>query len=221
MRRNNLFQSTLPVWGGTSWPCSWRGAGIRFQSTLPVWGGTRRIVDGMRIPAYISIHPPRVGRDFLRFFPRFGIAISIHPPRVGRDSWPIFHTPNINHFNPPSPCGEGLLLFIVGYFFITFQSTLPVWGGTFSGTTAPPTGGFQSTLPVWGGTGRNKKGHYNQRYFNPPSPCGEGQICRWHHERWDGRISIHPPRVGRDVLVRVTMAIFHKFQSTLPVWGGT
>ena len=58
---------------------------FQFQSTLPVWGGTDTV------PAWatlddISIHPPRVGRDFpFGMVLGFGI-ISIHPPRVGRDS---------------------------------------------------------------------------------------------------------------------------------------
>ena len=56
-----------------------------FQSTLPVWGGTieRFAFSGT---ARISIHPPRVGRDLWLplTFEMFGI--SIHPPRVGRDS---------------------------------------------------------------------------------------------------------------------------------------
>ena len=78
--------------------------------------------------------------------------------------------------------------------------------------------------------------------FNPPSPCGEG------HEagKCTGgvfRISIHPPRVGRDAcclasmkrgthfnppspcgegqLVQSPNDSMYQFQSTLPVWGGT
>ena len=78
------------------------------------------------------------------------------------------------HFNPPSPCGEGLQksLFApaekpfqstlpvwggteriddTGY-AIQFQSTLPVWGGTYEASSNYGIGKFQSTLPVWGGT---------------------------------------------------------------------
>ena len=56
-----------------------------------------------------------------------------------------------------------------------FQSTLPVWGGTFGGGAVP--GGTQD--------------------FNPPSPCGEGLSVDV-FSTLDGSISIHPPRVGRD-----------------------
>ena len=55
----------------------------------------------------ISIHPPRVGRDFRALYIVLRASISIHPPRVGRDN-----NGNCNRmwrvdFNPPSPCGEG------------------------------------------------------------------------------------------------------------------
>ena len=104
-----MFQSTLPVWGGTGCvlcapgggrcfnppsPCGegrvWPDLvahGVVFQSTLPVWGGTSpgRQQASMIV---VSIHPPRVGRDF---------------PRDRRRHLSL-------RFNPPSPCGEGLNL---------------------------------------------------------------------------------------------------------------
>ena len=79
-----------------------------------------------------------------------------------------------------------------------FQSTLPVWGGT--GPCAElqfMTGKFQSTLPVWGGT-------------------LSGSTARTHT-----LISIHPPRVGRDMMILLKVGRAKEFQSTLPVWGGT
>ena len=80
------FQSTLPVWGGTIAGPESSSASDRFQSTLPVWGGTWFFVAGGGY-RWISIHPPRVGRD----------APRTSAPPSGR------------HFNPPSPCGEGPL----------------------------------------------------------------------------------------------------------------
>ena len=99
-----------------------------FQSTLPVWGGTLQRL--LRVLAgQISIHPPRVGRDFTALFVEHIREISIHPPRVGRDLNPALsvfvqrisiHPPRVErdrvlcwtslrpcNFNPPSPCGEG------------------------------------------------------------------------------------------------------------------
>ena len=56
---------------------------------------------------------------------------------------------------------------------------------------------FQSTLPVRGGT---------------PAPLG-----RFYRQP----ISIHPPRVGRDVSSGIRWPGIFPFQSTLPVRGGT
>ena len=82
--RTHTFQSTLPVWGATSFgpaclqnffyfnprsPCGERPGkyilqlpGFRFQSTLPVWGATiiSKYLEGRD---GISIHAPRVGSD--------------------------------------------------------------------------------------------------------------------------------------------------------------
>ena len=147
------FQSTLPVWGGTSKECRiWRS--VKFQSTLPVWGGTwagsgampqyshfnppspcgeglytillagklyyfnppSPCGEGRCVPMRfqnhicISIHPPRVGRDQLYDGWRKLYHISIHPPRVGRDAPSPGCSAPARHFNPPSPCGEGLSL---------------------------------------------------------------------------------------------------------------
>ena len=149
------------------------------------------------------------------------LHISIHPPRVGRDGDFFVRLIRGGHFNPPSPCGEGpsAALFTspprpisihpprvgrdAGYTLgsaaqLTFQSTLPVWGGTQLNTngnngrifqsTLPVWGGtamiallfspvdvFQSTLPVWGGTTTDTVPHTRIFHFNPPSPCGEGR----------------------------------------------
>ena len=79
-----------------------------------------------------------------------------------------------------------------------FQSTLPVWGGTFTHQRDFFTGfQFQSTLPVWGGTAADVD------------------------RSWAEMISIHPPRVGRDGEKRQKLVEIVAFQSTLPVWGGT
>ena len=151
--------------------------------------------------------------------------------------------PSLPYFNPPSPCGEGPCPPPATCGPDTFQSTLPVWGGTF---VQPHTGqgliSFQSTLPVWGGTppvGQpvGWENYFNppspcgegrkcaplrrfQRYFNPPSPCGEGHFLRM-ISQFPSFISIHPPRVGRDQGLRQLWRKQCRFQSTLPVWGGT
>ena len=58
----------------------------------------------------ISIHPPRAGRDLQLLHSIFnGDVISIHPPRAGRDATGCSTAQRRVDFNPPAPCGAGLL----------------------------------------------------------------------------------------------------------------
>ena len=150
MSITSQFQSTLPVWGGTctSWIASIIVANFNppsrtlddiaerfdvFQSTLPVWGGTGRSRSAPPCRT-ISIHPPRVGRD------------QLHPP----DCWAN------DHFNPPSPCGEGPLSTIQGAYKTKISIHPPRVGRDFSNCQVYSCYfEFQSTLPVWGGTNRD------------------------------------------------------------------
>ena len=58
---------------------------LLFQSTLPVGGGTAGALVYADVPGTISIHPPRGGRDCWARAGRGSGDISIHPPRGGRD----------------------------------------------------------------------------------------------------------------------------------------
>ena len=104
----SLFQSTLPAWGETR-PLPENNGKHVFQSTLPAWGETLAafFIGVDRI--LISIHSPRMGRDFQigqfrvhrvgfqSTLPAWGetgcwrsscpqCSISIHSPRMGRDT---------------------------------------------------------------------------------------------------------------------------------------
>ena len=57
--------------------------------------------------SYISIHPPRAGRDAVMLSIRPKWCISIHPPRAGRDPMPLAAFYSKRYFNPPAPCGAG------------------------------------------------------------------------------------------------------------------
>ena len=151
--RHAVFQSTLPVWGATTTLSPLRLDFAVFQSTLPVWGATLKAVK--------SSIPP--------------ISISIHAPRVGSDLISPIGLPYPDNFNPRSPCGERLLMFIPLFTQYKFQSTLPVWGATkrnrivsivyFISIHAPRVGSDQSVHAV---------------------------------TRIGSDISIHAPRVGSD-----------------------
>ena len=123
--------------------------------------------------------------------------ISIHPPRVGWD--PVQRSPPLitSYFNPPTPCGVGPSHLMPFSSRRRFQSTHPVWGGTSPFPSKFFSLKFQSTHPVWGGTRQLRVGH----------PMGD--------------ISIHPPRVGWDLISSFQPIPQGPFQSTHPVWGGT
>ena len=147
----------------------------------------------------ISIHSPRMGRDYFMLIPPSGVPISIHSPRMGRDSSSdntclLF----LQHFNPLSPHGErpggdrgGRPAFAISIHSPRMgrdqaEGRVEIWG--LISIHSPRmgrdvTGGgvflhslrFQSTLPAWGETGRRAR-----------------------HER-GAAISIHSPRMGRDL----------------------
>ena len=80
------FQSTHPVRGGTSdRTILFRSCWV-FQSTHPVRGGTIGSPRKNKTSAFQSTHPVRGGTSFFAFFRM--------PP---------------SNFNPPTPCGVGLL----------------------------------------------------------------------------------------------------------------
>ncbi len=79
---------------------------------------------------------------------------------------------------------------------------------------------FQSTLPVWGETVWPAAFKVCWRNFNPLSPCGERLLVHC-QEAGGASISIHSPRVGRDLHTAHYYINNALFQSTLPVWGET
>ena len=131
---------------------------------------------------------------------RLILPVSIHPPRVGRDNQALLCPASTSYFNPPSPCGEGL------------ASALGAAVATHISIHPPRVGRDEHGTRV----------HALSAHFNPPSPCGEGPARSaklpgnlpfqstlpvwggtriWLHLRLHQRISIHPPRVGRDPTV--------------------
>ena len=160
------------MWGATR-VRDLRIEALRFQSTLPVWGAT---------PA---AQPTTAS-----------IRISIHAPRVGSDRVADQADQRQHHFNPRSPCGERLQSRAVGVQRSLFQSTLPVWGATFSLLLYFCSFIFQSTLPVWGAT--SYSGNYERALqFQSTLPVWGATLLRQVRRQPDA------------------------FQSTLPVWGAT
>ena len=144
-----------------------------FQSTLPVRGGTTD-GKGPGCDGGISIHPPRVGRDALQPGKLLFRPISIHPPRKGRDLLLATQSLRPLYFNPPSPQGEGLGLHREEMSGVYFNPPSPQGEGPAIMAIAASTAQFQSTLPARGGTTLIPGPPTTAPYFNPPSPRGEG-----------------------------------------------
>ena len=145
---------------------------MAFQSTRPGWGETANI---------------RLAFGCLR--------ISIHSPRVGRDYRRVMRNSVEADFNPLAPGGARHLTMRIFMLYTIFQSTRPGWGETRTSTPPPqqaqisihsPRVGrdffcsrylstrtiFQSTRPGWGETCLAFASAEARQYFNPLAPGG-------------------------------------------------
>ena len=160
---------------------------------------------------------------------------------MGRDGKRDRGVSDCRDFNPRAPCGARHVARHLGLLALRFQSTRPVWGATVAKMPHTNSGIFQSTRPVWGATDRPKVS-LPDRQFQSTRPVWGATFDGQDMELFSG-ISIHAPRVGRDVrriphfrrLVyfnprapcgarRQCLAYKHRvyeFQSTRPVWGAT
>ena len=170
----------------------------------------------------ISIHPPRAGRDQVGAFANrenaefqstrpvrggtFGPKAPAKKPKKFQSTRPvrggtaIFRSKAVRrcHFNPPAPCGAGQSNAAIIAISKDFNPPAPCGAGR-----VPPAELY--SCPV---------------NFNPPAPCGAGLQDRV-NELLNSKISIHPPRAGRDYRCTTTSATYLAFQSTRPVRGGT
>ena len=168
----------------------------------------------------ISIHAPRVGRDYNQLDSQRKRKISIHAPRVGRDCPASRFRSVTTYFNPRAPCGArqgSACISVCLYYFnprapcgarpaqkcfynryCVFQSTRPVWGATFFCRNCLKIGSFQSTRPVWGAT--RKRVHIRlPLLFQSTRPVWGATSSKMFLQSLLC-ISIHAPRVGRDYI---------------------
>ena len=124
-----LFQSTRPVWGATATPRPCSGWRTNFNPRAPCGARPRALRDPVR-RFQISIHAPRVGRDFayFRHLRRRRYFNPRAPCGARRATGAAVRA--VSHFNPRAPCGARL--FWAGGLspLFRFQSTRPVWGAT-------------------------------------------------------------------------------------------
>ena len=186
---------------------------ITFQSTRPVWGATLDMPEALRL-FVISIHAPRVGRDLQRDVAFAPDDISIHAPRVGRDAIGIQTARIEADFNPRAPCGARPSILAPQNGHHLFQSTRPVWGATVDSGDIAVVLVFQSTRPVWGATRAPLESAQSGKFQSTRPVWGATRSCR--AARAVGAISIHAPRVGRDVGWSYTDASNYNFNPRAP-----
>ena len=128
--RHALFQSTHPVWDGTIYVDFSLHLSRYFNPPIPCGMGPEDCLDDAAAELFQSTHPvwdgtPREVRLYQRH------RISIHPSRVGWDKRLFYIDYKLFNFNPPIPCGMGRLSYNVTMTYREFQSTHPVWDGTW------------------------------------------------------------------------------------------
>ena len=106
---------------------------VQFQSTHPLRDATR--LDNFYSCFYnISIHAPLTGCDGgVRLGYNCYLYISIHAPLTGCDCNAYGNSGQLHNFNPRTPYGMRLNLFIIHKLNIRFQSTHPLRDATLNG----------------------------------------------------------------------------------------
>ena len=191
----------------------------KFQSTHPVWGGTSGRTSPVKLTP-ISIHPPRVGWDLpLGYILQVSIIFqSTHPVwggtagSVGRWGYP-------GYFNPPTPCGVGPSPAPRTPWTIYFNPPTPCGVGRVDLRSTRGRGYFNPPTPC--GVGPFDVIEMGELFAISIHPPRVGWDQKKKRRKARRKISIHPPRVGWDPPPPRPPTKTALFQSTHPVWGGT
>ena len=197
-----------------------RARKILFQSTLPVRGGTlTRLAEVFE--QEISIHPPRAGRDN-RILKALAYINDFNPPSpCGEGLFLLAGLSRSSDFNPPSPCGEGPDQVPCTPLILRISIHPPRAGRDSIGRSSlhfspisihPPRAGRDAATIC-------RREDPPLISIHPPRAGRDDDPVRLQSVL--PLISIHPPRAGRDRRRSFLRPLFQEFQSTLPVRGGT
>ena len=122
--------------------------------------------------------------------------ISIHPPRAGRDLKQFLPSHAVE-FQSTRPVRGGTVQRVAKIFeMVDFNPPAPCGAGPQSQMSLECRAGFQSTRPVRGGTCDADDLFEDCRISIHPPRAGRDPL--FIHSRYSRTISIHPPRAGRD-----------------------
>ena len=148
------------------------GRGHGFQSTRPVWGATCPPPASSRRPRDFNPRAPCGARPLPARRHVVVVQISIHAPRVGRDYQLCKLGCAGQDFNPRAPCGARPRMRRQLSLPSTFQSTRPVWGATNAMISKGITAKISIHAPR---VGRDATAMLCPSFaadFNPRAPCG-------------------------------------------------
>ncbi len=132
-----------------------------------------------------------------------------------RKSFPYF----CKNFNPRAPYGARLARNCVPYAYTNFNPRAPYGARLFTPLYTSCCFSFQSTRPVWGAT-RGGFCFPSDRRISIHAPRMGRDLCGYNAPSRKA-ISIHAPRMGRDDIYFYVPCKSAEFQSTRPVWGAT
>jgi len=170
-------------------------------------------------PQRVSIHAPRVGRDFLNTLTYTDVMVSIHAPRVGRDHLPSLPRSGRRRFNSRAPRGARPTARLSPTAARRFNSRAPRGARRSASPASLSISAFQFTRPAWGATaGRLEVEQDSAVSIHAPRVGRDGASGERPPD--DLVVSIHAPRVGRDPRPWACGPA-GSFQFTRPAWGAT
>ena len=138
-------------------------------------GGTAAMSPSIVSHLFQSTRPVRGGTRTLPASLR--AMLNFNPPApCGAGLLPAGFHPNQHYFNPPAPCGAGPGHHVFCASGDVFQSTRPVRGGTPSSEIVRSATGISIHPPRAGRDAGLQLLHSIFNDFNPPAPCGAGLI---------------------------------------------
>ena len=150
------------------------------------------------------------------------VEVSIHAPHTGRDHGRGTSLGGGGSFNPRAPCGARPNINSFAFAYVLFQSTRPVWGATLGYEVEADECDVSIHAPRVGRDCVLDAASSTSRCFNPRAPCGArlwGLFLYPYFDKFQSTrpvwgatlltsvtylpisVSIHAPRVGRDIPV--------------------
>ena len=190
-----------------------------FQFTRPAWGATSRPPPPAPIAYSFNSRAPRGARRWWRAGAGWASGFQFTRPAWGATGMARVYAGLKAEFQFTRPAWGATHrspVFICNH---QFQFTRPAWGATLHPRRNSARREFQFTRPAWGATTQNQRtGTPFEFQFTRPA---WGATFAASEEYYEEDVSIHAPRMGRDLRSPRTHIRVPVFQFTRPAWGAT